>query len=61
MTPTGRRRFRVEKKWGQQRLVLQIEETGHEIDFFGGYVDRQHVTRWRDAKVEDLTVEDVRV
>lgn len=59
MKPTGRKRYRVEKPFLRKpRLVLQIEETGRETEFCGGYIGHYTVTEWRDATVEDLLVEE---
>lgn len=51
--PTGRTRFR---EW-KGKLVLQIEVKGWYIDNAGGMVDTVDEVRWRDAKVEDLTLD----
>ena len=55
---TGKRRFRSERKWGRERLILQVEETGRDYDYAGGYVHGVDFTRWRDARTEDLTASD---
>ena len=49
-TPTGNRRFRLQVRFGGRReLVLQIYD-------IGGMIDSEWVTFWRDARVEDLTL-----
>lgn len=56
--PTGRVRYRVERKWfGRAFVVLQIEVKGTEFGHYCGRVEVEHYQRWRDAKVTDLTVE----
>jgi hypothetical protein len=60
MKLTGRKRYRIEKPlFRKPRLVLQLEETGRETEFLGGYIEHYTVNRWRDATVEDLSVEGV--
>lgn len=55
MKLTGNFRFRSEKKcFRAENLVLQVEETGIEYDYCGGFVDSYKSIRWRDAKTEDL-------
>lgn len=58
-TLTGRRRYRVMRKWGREKLVLQVEVTSRETSFIGGYVDHFNWTRWRDATTADLTTTEV--
>lgn len=55
-TPTGRRRHRSERRWGRERLILQVEVRGIETTWSGGMIDSQHVNCWRDATTADLTV-----
>jgi len=50
--PTGRWRHRIGPG---DCLILQIEEAGI-ITWFCGTVTSDHVVRWRDATVADLTV-----
>lgn len=50
---TGRRRFR--RGWFG-RLILQVEEKLTWVDYWG---DRYANKGWRDARVEDLTTEEV--
>lgn len=40
----------------RQLLVLQVEETGIETAWLGGEIESDTVTRWRDARVDDLAV-----
>ena len=62
VTPTGKRRHRLQKGrgwFGQDVLVLQIEVSGYESQYCGGYIDHVQVKYYRDARVEDLTMEEV--
>lgn len=55
MIPTGNFRCRTQRRFfGAPLLVVQIEETGYFVDCIAGQIDGQDVTRWRDARVEDL-------
>lgn len=59
---TGRRRFRLKPRlFGDPLIILQVEVKGMVSQYMGGGVDTDFATWWQDAKVEDLTVEDVRV
>lgn len=53
-TPTGRWRHRVHRG----KLILQLEERGSRTYMLGHYVETDLVTRWRDARPEDVTVSD---
>ena len=57
-TLTGKTRHRVQRHWGKNLLVLQVEENGkgYYLDHGGGRIDTVDFdnTYWRDAKVEDL-------
>lgn len=50
---TGKRRYR--RGWFG-RLILEVQEKHTWVDRFG---DRYGNTSWRDAKIEDLTTEEV--
>lgn len=52
MQPTGNVRVRP-SSFGK-KLILQVEVTGIHTYSIGGHIDSEHVTEWRDAKVEDL-------
>lgn len=52
---TGNTRYRSERKWGKERLILQVEEAGTHYDYCSGFVDSWKYTSWRDATTEDLT------
>lgn len=54
---TGRRRYRSEKKWGCERLILQVEEVVWRDTNCGSHIDSEKVVVWRDAKTTDLTIE----
>ena len=55
---TGKRRHRVKKTiFGNDMLVLQVQVTGSRTYCIGPYVETDDVTYWRDARVEDLSVE----
>jgi len=53
--PTGRTRHRVDRRWGRERLVLQVEERGLLTTLVGPFPDTESALRWRDATTEDLT------
>jgi hypothetical protein len=54
---TGKIQYRLQTGcFKKPKLILQVQETGHEVEYFGGYLETQHVTRYRDATVEDLQV-----
>lgn len=55
MKLTGRTRYRT--SWSG-KLILQVEYGYvHITDLSGsGYYDYDNVTKWRDAKVEDLAI-----
>lgn len=53
---TGARRFRSERRWGREQLVLQVQERGHRTTNLGGYIDTETTLRWRDARTTDLPV-----
>jgi len=55
MELTGKRRYRIEKHWCREYLVLEVEERGLHTYCVGGMIDTEYVTRWRDAKISDLT------
>lgn len=59
MKLTGRKRHRVQPggRFRSPTLVLQVEEAGHVTECYGGLIDSYPVRRWRDATVEDLTIE----
>lgn len=48
---TGKTRHR--QGWGK-RLILQVEETAEIPINMGNCVEIETMTRWRDARVEDL-------
>lgn len=52
---TGRRRFRTIRKWGFQKLVLQVEIVWQDTDYAGGFAHTFKGRGWRDATTEDLT------
>lgn len=55
MTFTGRKRYR--RGWFG-KLILQIEETFDRWDSLGGDIDCRRVKRWRDATVDDISLEE---
>lgn len=56
-TLTGKHRHRAERRWGRERLILQVEVQTLEMDNDPyGYAER--VERWRDATTADLTTRD---
>lgn len=54
MSPTGRWRHRSERRWGRERLILQIEERFLHTFYGSGMIDSDWATRWRDAETSDL-------
>lgn len=57
MKLTGKTRYRILKqRFRNPVLVLQVEESGYEIFCTAGHIDGHDVTRWRDARVEDLSL-----
>lgn len=60
VTLTGRRRYRIQRRWFRAPLlVLQVEERrcGYTDDAHG--LGRRYSSiQWRDARVEDLTLEE---
>ena len=62
-TLTGNRRYRLMKGrgwFGQDVLVLQVEVEGYEAENCGSFIDSYPVRYFRDARVEDLTLEEVK-
>jgi hypothetical protein len=58
-TPTGRRRFRVQRRiFRDDVVVLQVEYHGLSTTWCAGQIDSEWITYWRDARVADLTVEE---
>lgn len=56
MKLTGRTRHRSERRWGKERLILQVECKYTETSHCGGFIDCHPAIGWRDAKTEDLTI-----
>lgn len=55
-TLTGATRYRSQRRWGgREEMVLQVEETGSEMQLIGGWPSREDFTRWRDARTTDFT------
>ena len=50
---TGSRRFRADKKG---RLILQVERNYYVTNNAGGVIGTDHYTDFRDAKVEDISI-----
>lgn len=61
MRLTGNKRFRTLTRWGKQYIVLQVEEIGTVPDPYGPFVEIYNARQWRDAKLEDLAIADVKV
>ena len=56
--PTGRHRFREEKRLFRKSLmVLQYEWKVLRISNYGGYIDSDYILQWRDATVQDSSVD----
>lgn len=56
MALTGRTRYRTQKRWLREPLlVLQVEEKQTRTENTPGGVDAFGAIVWRDAKVEDLS------
>lgn len=51
---TGKTRLNSERRWGRERLVLQVQERGNLHSNIGGRIDTETVTRWRNATTADL-------
>lgn len=56
-TLTGRVRHRSERRWGRERLILQVEEKALLTEYVAGQIDSEWKTYWRDAQTSDLAVE----
>lgn len=52
---TGRTRYRSQRRWGREELILQVEERWVETYSLGGYIDTNDHVGWRDARTSDLT------
>lgn len=52
---TGKVRLRSERRWGRERLIVQVQERYLRSDNYGGFIDSSVETRWRDAGTEDVT------
>ena len=55
---TGRRRYRTQRHWGEDKLILQVEVRGLETEWNCGRAESEWITRWIDAKPEHLTMHD---
>lgn len=57
--PTGRRRFRIEKRmFRKPKLILQIEFHYNGYECVGPFVDPVQYRQWHDARPEDITIEE---
>jgi hypothetical protein len=54
MRMTGNLRWRSQRRWGREELVLQVEWDGTEIIWNGYFADSETRHYWSDAKSEDM-------
>jgi hypothetical protein len=57
---TGKRRYRIFWSEGKPLLILQVEVTWLDTIYTGWRIDTQWHTGWRDARLEDLTIYEVK-
>ena len=51
---TGRVRHRVQRHWGKDLLVLQVQVKGIVTEYLAGSIDLKTVVWWRDAEVTEF-------
>jgi hypothetical protein len=58
MKRTGKYRYRAQRRWFRQPLlVLQLEVAGNVLTHTAGFIDTHAAVEWRDALVTDMVPE----